>query len=104
MTPTLNDHDGPRLEKQMPLVAAYMSDNQWHTLNAASRATGIPEASFSARLRDLRKAGNRIERERIGGTTRGLHRYRLAPLGALTAQMIDAAIPPEPIIHVERWI
>ena len=105
MTTTLTESDLPRLEKQLPLVGAYMSDHQWHTLEAGSRATGIPEASFSARLRDLRAAGNRVERKRVNGPMRGLHAYRLAPLGALTAAMVDKMLPPEkPMQTVERWI
>lgn len=101
MTTTLTAEDLPRLNKQIPIVAAYMADGQWHTLAQGCQATGIPEASFSARLRDLRKAGNRIERKRIGGSKRGLHAYRMPPMGALTAAMIDYALPVQTI---ERWV
>lgn len=104
MTITLNEHDLPRLEKQTERVAALMSDGQWRTLAQISKSTGDPESSVSARLRGLRQVGNRVERKRIGGSTKGLHCYRIASLGALSAAMADAAIPPEPIIHVERWI
>ena len=101
---TLNDSDIPRLERQLEKVAGLMSDGQWRTLEQIAMATGAPESSASARLRDLRAAGNKVERRRVNGPTRGLHAYRVLPLGALTAAMIDNAIPQEPIIHVERWI
>ena len=100
MTTTLNESDLPRLEFQAHRVAALMSDGQWRTLAQISKATGDPESSVSARLRGLRQVGNRIERKRVNGPTRGLHAYRLAPLGALTAAMVDKMSPPEkPIFH-----
>lgn len=48
--------DGPRLNKQLQAVRALMSDEQWRTLADISAAIGAPEASVSARLRDLRKS------------------------------------------------
>lgn len=102
---TLTDADLPRLELQVARVAALMADGQWRTLAQISKATGDPESSVSARLRGLRQVGNRVERKRANGPTRGLHAYRVAPLGALTAAMIDYALPPEkPMMTTERWI
>lgn len=100
-TSTLTQDDIPRLEKQLERVAAIMSDGQWRTLGQIAAKTGDPEASISARLRNLRQAGNRVERKRINGPTKGLHAYRLAPLGALTSEMVNAMLSqdPEPIWH-----
>jgi hypothetical protein len=72
--------DKERLSAQFLRVKAVMSDGQWRSLAELSEATKSPEASVSARLRDLRKPrhGCRIvERKRI---TRGLFHYRLLPV------------------------
>lgn len=69
------DHE--RLGNQFLRVARLMGDGGWKTLAEISGTTGDPEASVSARLRDLRKAkfgGHTVERERLG---QGLFRYRL---------------------------
>ena len=50
------DADGKRLGKQLLAVRAAMIDGVWRTLDEISQATGFPQASISARLRDLRKA------------------------------------------------
>ena len=50
-----HDVDGKRLGKQMRLVGSFMGTGKWWTLQEISLATGYPEASISARLRDLRK-------------------------------------------------
>jgi hypothetical protein len=50
--------DGARLARQLDLVRDYMLDlprGRFVTLNEIARSTGFPEASISARLRDLRK-------------------------------------------------
>lgn len=76
--------DNDRLLTQLRKVLAVMSDGQWHTLDDLAGATGCPEASCSARLRDLRKPrfGSRIvERQRTNG---GLHFYRLIPADPTT--------------------
>ena len=51
------DHilDQHRLTGQTFRVFNVMVDGQWHTLTNISIQTGDPEASVSARLRDLRK-------------------------------------------------
>jgi hypothetical protein len=70
--------DRVRLNVQMRAVAALMLDGRWRTLRQISDATGSPEASVSARLRDMRKPRfglSIVERERMGDD--GLHRYRL---------------------------
>ena len=69
--------DSERLNRQLVAVRRAMSDFEWHTLYALSLITGAPEASVSARLRDLRKAkhgGRIVERRYVGD---GLWEYRL---------------------------
>lgn len=69
--------DGVRLNAQAQAVFSYMSHGQWRTLADISAATGAPEASVSARLRDLKKphlGGYTIEKRYIAN---GLWQYRL---------------------------
>lgn len=66
--------DGKRLSAQAADVYALMRDGRWRTLGDISEATGHPEASVSARLRDLRGAGHTVERAYV---SRGLWRYRV---------------------------
>lgn len=69
--------DGKRLDGQAGDVFHFMSDGEWHTLAEISQHTGHPEASVSARLRDLRSpklGGFKVDREFV---RRGLWRYRL---------------------------
>lgn len=71
--------DFARLNAQTQRVFDALSDGQWHTLRGLSDATGDPEASVSARLRDLRKpkfGGFDVQRERAG-EGRGTYLYRL---------------------------
>jgi len=72
------DRDGQRLTAQALRVYKFMADGQWHSLREISAATGDPEASCSARLRDFRKPmynlGVRVEHEFV---RRGLWRYRM---------------------------
>jgi hypothetical protein len=71
--------DKLRLNRQQLAVYEAMKYGAWWTLAALSRATGYPEASISARIRDFRKAkfgGFLVESERVP-ETRGLWRYRL---------------------------
>ena len=64
------DHqrDGKRLHSQRNRLLALMRDGEWRSLHAISTATGDPEASVSARLRDLRKVkfgGHNVERRYV---------------------------------------
>lgn len=71
--------DGKRLRRQLNAVRTYMEVGWWRTLREVANAVGAPEASVSARLRDLRKAkhgGYTIERRRVPGGN-GLHEYRM---------------------------
>lgn len=72
----VTDADTPRLTGQLARILAYVRDGAWHTLADISAATGAPEASVSAQLRNARKArfgAHTIEREHVGD---GLYRYR----------------------------
>lgn len=69
------DHD--RLHAQLYRVKLVLLDGKWHTLAEIAARTGDPEASVSARIRDLRKAkfgGYEIEREYV---SKGLWQYRM---------------------------
>lgn len=70
--------DGERLGRQLDRVRNLMLDGQWRTLAEISAATGAPEASVSARLRDLRKphfGGFTVDEQFV---SKGLHRYRVS--------------------------
>jgi hypothetical protein len=69
--------DSARLGDQMFAVFAVMADGRWRTLADLAKAAGAPEASVSARLRDLRKprfGGHRVERRYL---FRGCFTYQL---------------------------
>lgn len=71
--------DGERIARQRARVEAVMANGDWHTLRALAEATGAPEASVSARIRDLRKpvyGANTVQRRRVPDSN-GLHEYRL---------------------------
>lgn len=52
---TTSQEDAPRLNAQMARVHDVLRDGEWHTLRDIAETTGDPEASISARIRDLRK-------------------------------------------------
>lgn len=69
--------DGDRLRAQLARVRRVMADGEWRTLAVIAEETGDPEASVSARLRDLRKAkfgGHTVERDYV---RKGQWRYRV---------------------------
>lgn len=66
--------DGKRLTEQAKRVFQVMKFGEWKTLSQISHITHDPEASVSARIRDLRKAGYRVDRRHVD---KGLHEYRL---------------------------
>jgi hypothetical protein len=72
--------DASRLQKQLASVKALMlADGSWRTLGEIEQITGYPQASVSARLRDLRKprfGSYVVERKSLGG---GLNVYRVLP-------------------------
>lgn len=69
--------DTARLNRQMELVYGVMKDGGWYTLAEVSQRSGAPEASASARIRDLKKqkfGGHVVERRR---RSKGVFEYRL---------------------------
>ncbi len=63
--------DAAPLNKQQQAVFALMRDGMFRTLADIAAGTGHPEASVSARLRDLRKpkwGGHEVVRRRRGGS------------------------------------
>lgn len=71
------DRDGDRLRAQHRRVRAVLADGGWHTLAGIAAATGDPESSVSARIRDFRKpkfGGHRVDRRYVGD---GLWAYRM---------------------------
>jgi hypothetical protein len=83
--------DAVRLTKQWGDVWRYMRPGNWRTLDQISRATGHPEASVSARLRDFRKkrfGGHTVERRYVFN---GLWEYRLIlnPMRPVKVQQDD---------------
>lgn len=77
--------DGARLALQHNRVLAVMQDGQEHTLAELAKKTGDPEASVSARLRDLRKPRFGSHDIRTRYVERGLFVYRLVKQKALFA-------------------
>ena len=76
------EHDRGRLRVQVNTVRTFMLRNigDWYTLAELHGELGFPEASISARLRDLRKAAFGsfiVERRR---RRQGTWEYRVAPL------------------------
>ena len=71
--------DGQRLTKQLDRVFSVLSTGRWYALDELAKATRAPQASVSARLRDLRKTIHGawiIESRRRGNRSRGLFEYR----------------------------
>lgn len=72
------ERDRERLSRQLDAVRRAMLDGAWRTLAEIAAAAGAPEASVSARLRDLRKprfGGWTVQRKNLGG---GTWQYRVA--------------------------
>lgn len=87
--------DSRRLSKQWERVRDLMLDGRWRTLRQIADATNCPEASVSARLRDLRKprfGGYTVERK---AQPNGLHLYRV-PVGQPVDEPKHEPLPPAP--------
>lgn len=70
--------DQSRAAAQLQRVKLRLLDHQWYTLAELSAATGDPESSVSARIRDLRKVTHgqyQIDRRRRSASQ---WEYRLA--------------------------
>lgn len=71
------ERDLSRLNRQARDVFDYMRHGQWRTLADIAANTGHPEASISARIRDMKKerfGGFKIEKRYIAN---GLWQYRI---------------------------
>ena len=77
--PSLTPSDKQRLGRQLLRVRDLMQDGRWRTLAEIEAATGAPQASASARLRDLRRLRLNVERRRI---SEGLWEYRVSEVEA----------------------
>ena len=78
-------HDEDRLNEQTVRIYRLMNDSKWRTLAEISQETHDPEASVSARLRDLRKENFGafvVNRRRRGLASGGLWEYQLQPPGS----------------------
>lgn len=82
--PTLTPADWARLGAQMARVLRLMVDGQERTLREIAAVTGDPEASISARLRDINndEKTNQVYRMRRRDLGRGRHLYRVERLEA----------------------
>ena len=90
--------DQRRLTTQLRRVLRFMRDGRYHTLRRISEALDYPEASVSARLRDLRKVkfGSWIvERKRNEG--RATFLYRLASPAPKPVQRTLFQLPEDPV-------
>ena len=77
----LKERDELRLRSQSWRVFQAMIHGYWRTLAEIQIATGDPQASISARLRDFRKekfGGYLLERRHRGPASRGIYEYRLS--------------------------
>lgn len=73
-------YDYARLKSQKDKIFMFMKDGIWRTLSEISKATGAPEASASACLRDFRKAKfglHAVDLRPRGDRERGLFEYKL---------------------------
>ena len=91
--------DLPRLRGALGRVAALMLDGRPRTLEEIAEAVGCSETGSGARLRDLRRGGWTIDRERVKGE-RGLFTYRATPpaesgRASGRAERVDNGIRPD---------
>ena len=74
------EYDDARLTGQLRRVYSLMIDGVWRTLQDISLATGDPQASASAQLRNLRKSrfgAHTVNKRSRGDRERGLFEYQL---------------------------
>lgn len=70
--------------KQLERVELAMRDGKFRTLREIAAISGDPEASVSARIRELRSMGFNVHRDVPVGTTRPA-RYRIASVHEVSA-------------------
>ena len=74
------EHDQDRLSRQYDHVWILMRDGEWRTLSEIAALLDYPEASISARLRDMRKkrfGAHTVNRRSRGDREHGLFEYQL---------------------------
>lgn len=74
------DHDQKRLTGQLQKLYRLMKDGTFRTLSEIERFTGIPQASASAQLRNLRKprfGAFTVNKRRRGEASSGLYEYQV---------------------------
>ena len=76
-SPTETAERTPRLANQLAVVERIMADQAWHTLAGVAAIADAPEASVSARIRDLRRNGYVVDRRKRQGTNQ--YEYRATP-------------------------
>lgn len=89
----LRREDHSRLRKQFSEVQQLMSDGKWRTLREIGGALRFPEASVSARLRDMRKpkfGAYVVERRRVMDST--YYEYRVIPRAASSKNRLDLKV------------
>ena len=94
------ERDRRRLNAQMRRVVSAMLSGDWRSLAELSHLAAAPEASVSARLRDLRKdrfGASVVERVRVEG---GLYKYRLLASDMLRAAALGALSENEEPVNV----
>ncbi len=69
--------DGERLRGQLFEIWKFMKDGSWRTLKEIEIATGAPQSSASAQLRNLRKVNITVEKRPRGDRLHGLWEYRV---------------------------
>ena|SRR5688572_27824956 len=72
--------DHARLKGQIERIFNLMRDGKWRTLREIAAATGDPEASISAQLRNLKKpefGSHTLNRRTRGDRERGLYDYQI---------------------------
>lgn len=69
--------DKKRLNTQYDKIFNLMKDGCYRTLQEISIALPFPEASISAQLRNMRKEGHTVLKQRRGEKSKGLFEYKL---------------------------
>lgn len=70
------EQDVQAIRRQVDLVRAVMADGRWRCLDEITALIGgISEAGTSARLRQIRREGQRVDRRRLQG--RRVYEYRV---------------------------
>jgi hypothetical protein len=107
-----DEQDAERLGRQLDRVRQVMSDGQWRSLKQLAKETGSPEASVSARLRDLRKDkhGGLLVTSRRKAEDEGTWEYclgtnsNLAPMPARMPRPSKKRLYRKALAEVADWL